>query len=142
MITQIVLLTSFELPRGMCPVAGRDAERRQEGSHRFPERGPFLDVGKMAAVLEEHELGAADVGGELLGAHGRVPRAEAQGPNTHEGAAHCATGRVRSPSTRTGTAYRLPSGGRESGRAAFGADRAQKPLPKSVRGTVASTCCW
>ena len=35
----------------------------------------------MAAVLEEHELGAADVGGELLGAHGRVPRAEAQGPS-------------------------------------------------------------
>ncbi len=81
MITQIVLLTSVELPRGMCPVAGRDAERRQEGSHRFPGRGPFLDVGKMAAVLEEHELGAADVGGELLGAHGRVPRAEAQGPS-------------------------------------------------------------
>ena len=87
MITQIVLLTSFELPRGMCPVAERDAERRQEGSHRFPERGPFLDVGKIAAVLEEHELGAADVGGELLGAHGKVPRAEAQGPNTREGAA-------------------------------------------------------
>ena len=31
----------------------------------------------MAAVLEEHELGAADVGGELLGAHGLVPRAGA-----------------------------------------------------------------
>lgn len=30
----------------------------------------------MAAVLEEHELGAADVGGELLGAR-LVPRAGA-----------------------------------------------------------------
>jgi hypothetical protein len=25
---------------------------------------------------------------------------------------------------------------------AFGADRAQNPVPKSERGTVASTCCW
>jgi hypothetical protein len=25
---------------------------------------------------------------------------------------------------------------------AFGADRAQNPVPNSERGTVASTCCW
>ena len=25
---------------------------------------------------------------------------------------------------------------------AFGAERVQNPVPKSERGTVASTCCW
>ena len=106
MITQMVLLTSFELPRSMCPVAGRDAERRQEGSHRFSERGPFLDVGKMAAVLEEHELGAADVGCELAEHTGgcRVPGLKGLTLTKARRAlasAHCATGRVQSPSTRT-----------------------------------------
>jgi hypothetical protein len=101
----------------------------------------------MAAVLEEHEVARRmwvascweHTGGcRVPGLKGltltKARRALAS--------AHCATGRVRSPSTRTGTAYRLPSGGRESGRAAFGADRAQNPVPESVRGTVASTCCW